>query len=353
MILAASPMKFERCMVFAGGGFRFGAYLGMYAAACDAGKKPDVLLASCGGAIAAALIHALPDDSTRQAWLCSPAMYDYCRAAVSTPHAALHRVLMRAAQRRFSKHLAPIIPDLFSEYMFEPPRFRIPLPPIVPYAAQPALAIIGAKVLFAPSDVGQVRGTRKLFAETVFACEHVQRLLAGETSALAQAPWHASSIAPSLSLESVCPLASTVLISTADVVYFPVVSHLGQRYSGGAIDLFPIEIAKRLAIEIIMEIKSPLDQNFAIPAWRSVYGIDGNARLHQVQQGFSDVWIDTSDTRQKLRHAQVQKKLDWRTGRITLVAPKTYTDFVTHMQAQWQYGYECGTAAFAKQRANN
>ena len=351
MTNAPKANKFERCMVFAGGGFRFGAYLGMYAAACDAGKKPDILLASCGGAIAAALIHALPDEHTRKAWLCSPAMYHYCCNTRATEHASVCRVLLLAGQRRFSRRLAPNVPDIFSEYLFEPPSSPMPLPKVERYADQPALAIIGAQILFAPSDVGKKRGAGKLFAETIFACERVHGLLARETAALAQNQWQTSSIAPHLSFESVYPLANTVLISTADVVYFPTVSHLGQRYSGGAIDLFPIEIAQQLAVEVIMEFKAPLDQNFAAPAWRSVYGIDGNARLQQVQEGFADVWIDTRDIRQKLRTAQVQKKLDWRTGRITLIAAKTHADFVAQMQAQWHYGYQRGAAAFAIQRA--
>lgn len=343
-------------MVFAGGGFRFGAYLGMYAAAVNAGKKPDILLASCGGAIAAAIIHALPDDDARKAWLCSQAMYDYCKQARSTPHAALYRVLLRALQRRFSKRKAPRIPDLFSEYLFEPPAAAIPLPPVDSYPGQPELAIIGAKILFVPAEVGQARGTRKLFAETVFADQRVHNLLRFATAAVAQDPWQGSTIAAELCFERLYPLASTVLISTADVVYFPAVSHLGQRYSGGAVDLFPIEIARQLAREIIMEFKAPLDRHFAQPAWLHVYGIDGNARLAQVQQnaGHADneVWIDTRDIRQKLRTDQVQKKFDWRTGRLSLVAPKTHADFVAQMQAQWRYGYQCGAVACAKQRGN-
>ncbi len=356
MNLAPTSNKFERCMVFAGGGFRFGVYLGMYAAARDAGKEPDILLASCGGAIAAALIHALPDEGARKDWLCSRQMYDYCRQARSTPHAALQRVLLRAAQRRFNTRLAPTIPDLFSEYLFDPPSDAIPLPQVVPYIGQPALAIIGAKLLFAPSDVGHARGARKLFAETIFASERIHNLLSRETAPLATGPWHASAITSSLCFESVYPLASSVLISTADVVYFPVVSHLGQHYSGGAIDLFPVEIAQQLAKEIIMEVKAPLDQTFAQPAWRSVYGVDGNARLAQVQQNYAKiaaVWIDTRDIRLQLRSAQVQKRLDWRTGRVSLVAAKTHADFVAQMQAQWRYGYQCGAAAFAKQHVNS
>ena len=48
-------------MVMAGGGFRFSICVGMHAAVCDVGQVPDVVLASCGGAIAAALNHREPD----------------------------------------------------------------------------------------------------------------------------------------------------------------------------------------------------------------------------------------------------------------------------------------------------
>ena len=336
--------KFDRCMVFAGGGFRFGAYLGMYAAACDAGKRPDVLLASCGGAIAAAIIHALPNEDARKAWLFSTQLFEYCTRARSTPHAALHRVLFRAAQRRINRKFAAVIPNIFTEYLFEPPNFALPLPAVVPYLNQPAIAIIGAKVLFTPSDVGKARGSQKLFAETIFAHERVLQLLYSARPAVATDP--KSAVAPEFCFESPSPLANAVLISTADVVYFPTAAHLGQCYSGGAIDLFPIEIAKLLAKEIIMELKGPLDQNFAQPAWRAIYGIDGNARIRQVQHAFADFWIDTRNIRQKLRTVQVQKRLNWRTGRIALSPPKTHAEFIAQMQAQWRYGYQRGAAAF-------
>ena len=35
---------YKRCMVMGGGGFRFGIYIGMYAALRQAGKAPDILL---------------------------------------------------------------------------------------------------------------------------------------------------------------------------------------------------------------------------------------------------------------------------------------------------------------------
>ena len=58
--------QYERCLVLAGGGFRFGYYLGIHAAAEEAEYVPDLLLATCGGAVAAAVIARLPDAAARK-----------------------------------------------------------------------------------------------------------------------------------------------------------------------------------------------------------------------------------------------------------------------------------------------
>ena len=117
--------KYQRCMVMAGGGFRFGIYLGMYAAACEAGRPPDLLLASCGGAMAAAIIHSLPDDRQRKAWLTSPQMYAFCCQLKPSYRSGIVPVFAQALQRKLSTKRAPLIPDLFNNYLFEIP---LPLP---------------------------------------------------------------------------------------------------------------------------------------------------------------------------------------------------------------------------------
>src|ERR1700712_1059102 len=128
------PPKCRRCLVFAGGGMRFGIYLGMHAAACDAGRAPDVLLASCGGALAAAIIQGLPDDAARKAWLASHAMYDFWRGLQPGPQAGIARMLWRAGRRFVSTQPAPTVPDLFHDYLFEVPH-HLPLPAAVPAPA--------------------------------------------------------------------------------------------------------------------------------------------------------------------------------------------------------------------------
>jgi hypothetical protein len=364
--------KYKRCMVFAGGGFRFGAYLGMYAAACDLGKAPDVLLASCGGAIAAAIIQSLPDNDARKAWACSAAMYQFWCDVQPTPKAAIGRVLWHSALRRFASGYAAIVPDLFQDYMFIAPE-RLPLPTLEEHdsthlrfcppagtasfnekwAGRPAVVIIGAKLLYQPAEVGQPRAGRKLLAECVFGPPNIHALLAMQQAALSPSPWQESSVARALCLISDASLPQAVRISTADMFYLPKQHFAGESYSGGAVNLFPIELAQALAEQVVMEFKAPLDRNFALPAWRSVLGIDGNARLRQVHAQFADVWIDTSDIRVALRTQQVQKMLHWRRNRIQLRPPATHALYVEQMLAQWQYGYERAREAFARNTPND
>jgi predicted acylesterase/phospholipase RssA len=359
--------KFKRCMVFAGGGFRFGAYLGMYAAACDLGKTPDVLLASCGGAIAAAIIQGLPDDNARKSWLCSAAMYQFWCDVQATPKAAIAHVLWQSALRRLDSGDAAIVPDLFQDYMFIAPE-HLPLPtfaehhsthlrscPLAGIASLnektgccPDVVIIGAKLLFKPRDVGQPRAGRKLFAECVFAPPNIQALLHTQEAALAQSPWQQSSVARELCLIGDASLHQAVRISTADMFYLPPQHFAGEIYNGGVVNLFPIELAQALAEQVVMEFKAPLDRGFALPAWRSVLGINGNARLRQVHAQFADVWIDTSDIRVALRAQHVQKTLHWRHNRIQLRPPATHAMYVEQMLAQWQYGYVRAQEAFAR-----
>ncbi|MEC5161749.1 MULTISPECIES: patatin-like phospholipase family protein [unclassified Janthinobacterium] len=341
--------KYQRCLVMAGGGFRFPYYLGMYAAAVDSGNPPDLLLASCGGSIAAAVIQALPDDAQRKAWVSSPAMYAFLCGLQSTPKAAIGRSFVRALKRRLQKGRTKLVPDLFDDYFFEIPP-ELPLPPRQSYDA-PAVAIVGGKILFEPEDVGQLRAGRKLFAETVFGDARSAALLDGMVSPLSAPQWGDNAIAPRLLTDVGMPIGDAVRISISDMFYFRCHAHEDQHYMGGVIDLFPIEVAQRMAHSVVIEMKAPFSQNAAIPALRAVLGIDGNQRLRHIHAQRADVWIDSSDVEQVLRSSGMQQKLAWRENRIRLVMPADYRSFVVQVETQWQYGYQRAREAFAKAAA--
>lgn len=346
-----SPEKFERCMVFAGGGFRFGCYLGMYAAAVETNNKPDILLAACGGAIAAAVIQALPDDQARRAWLASPEMYRFMSSLHSTSKAAIVPALAGAIARGMRRSCAPVIPDLFNDYLFDAVE-HLPLPEFEG-DSDVSIAIIGGKLLFSEHDVGKPRQGRKLFAETVFCNNHAAALLTGMTSPFADTRYGEHAIAPQVNTDTNMPLRDAVRISIADMFYSRCHSHASGDYLGGVVDLFPIEVAHRLAHRVLIELKSPFHQGLAIPAWRAVLGVDGNQRLREVHSQHADKWIDTSDISQTLKHAGVRKMIDWRGNRVRLVAPANYDEYVRQIDAQWEYGYRRALEAFSHTETND
>lgn len=333
-------------MMLAGGGFRFGYYLGMHAAAVDAGQEPDLLLATCGGAVAGAIIAGLPDSAARKAWLASPEMYAFFRGLRSGPRATPMRALANVARRRLDGGKAARIPDLYHDYLFKiPPLLPLP-PPLVGDKHAPALAIVGGKLLFGPQDVGQLRQGRAIYGVTLFCDMRTAALADGLKSAIGDDGW-SDAVAPHLAIDTAMPRADAARISIADMFYFRCQSAAGVDYTGGVVDLFPIELARGLAQHVTMEMKQSYDQLMAIPALRAVFGIDGNRRLRYVHGQPMDVWVDTSDVSQALRGSGVQKRIDWRRNRLVLEAPATYEQYVADVEAQWRYGYQRAREAYA------
>lgn len=334
-------------MVLAGGGFRFGYYLGMHAAAVDAGQEPDLLLATCGGSVAGAIIRGLPDNEARKAWVASPDMYRFFCGLQSSARAAPGRAILNLALRRLNPGKAGRLPDLFKDYMFEIPA-ELPLPPAEGQGAPaaPALAILGGKMLFSEDEVGRPRQGRQLYGVTLFCDEATAALARGLPSAIGSNGW-TDAVSPDLLVDTTMPVADAARISISDMVYFRCHSVNGAHYTGGVVDLFPVELARSLARHVTMELKPAYDQLTAIPALRAVFGFDGNRRLRHVHGQPVDVWVDTTDVGEVLRGNGIQKRVDWRRNRVKLVAPASYEQYVADVDAQWRYGYERAAEGYA------
>ncbi len=333
----------------AGGGFRFGIYLGLHAAACAAGRAPDLLLASCGGAIAAALIHRVPDLAEQRAWLTSPEMHQFWSSIAPAPTATIRRILLGVAHRAIDPRPAPRVPDLFNHYLHALP----PLPPLphgTPTIAQqgPDVALVGSRLLFTAAEVGQARGQRKLFEQTVFCNTRAAQLVDGMPAPLGGPEWGNTAVAPRVATDTTMPLDVAARISVSDMYYFACHPQGGAHYMGGVVDLFPIELAHRLAHRVVMEFKAPFEQLTSVPAWRAVLGTDANQRLRHVHAQHADVWIDTSDIMQALAKPYLRNVVAWRQNRVRLEPPPSYASFVQHMEDHWNYGYARGREAFAR-----
>jgi hypothetical protein len=338
-------------MVMAGGGFHFGYYLGVYAAMCKSGLRPDILLASCGGAIAAALIQALPDDEERKAWLSAPQMYHFWRGLQSTPKAKITSAFASAMRRRFLGNSAKYIPDLFHDYMFEIPA-QLPLPKHDQNNID--VAIVAGKLNYSGHEVGQLRGQRKLFSEIIFCDQRAADLLDSLSAPLSDAMYGDNAIAEQLLTETGMPMNDAVRASISDMFYFRCHSHGhgSGDYIGGVVDLFPIEVANRLADSVIMELKGGYDELYGIPAIRTVLGFDGNQRLHHVLKQHADVWVDTSDMEKYFLHQRIHQKIIWYKYKIQIVTPKSYEDYVRMIAAQWEFGFRRGMLGISASQSN-
>jgi hypothetical protein len=120
-----------------------------------------------------------------------------------------------------------------------------------------------------------------------------------------------------------------------NMYYFACHPQGGAHYMGGVVDLFPIELAHRLAHRVVMEFKAPFDQFMSVPAWRAVLGTDANQRLRQVHAQQADVWIDTSDIMQALSKRYMRNVLVWHQNRVRLEPMPHYAAFVQHMDDHW------------------
>lgn len=335
--------KYKHCMVLAGGGFRFAYYLGMYAAAEECGDPPDLLLATCGGALAAAIICGLPDHASRKAWLASPQMFEFVRGFTPGPGANLSVALAGLVGRAIGRS-PRVVPDLFQDYMFALPG---PLPlPAQAHSGAPDWAMVGTRMEFGQGDVGRPVGQEPLFTQCLFGNGRVAGLVHGMASPMHATPWGSKLIAPGIDANVDMALDVGARVSMSDVVYFPCCHHAGRDYSGGLVDLFPIEVAHRLAARVTMERKAPYARFSAAPALRAAFGIDANARLRHVLGQPAHRWVDTSDVASSLRNDCVGKGIRWRTGRFELRPPTRLADYQAQVDAQWKYGYARARAAF-------
>lgn len=340
----AGPKPYQRCLVMCGGGFRFGYYLGVYAAMEEHGHKPDLLLATCGAAIAANVIAGLETDAQRRAWLDSEAMFAFWQSLRWNPRQSMITVSKSLLKRWATPPQYKRIPDLYQDFLFSVPG-ELPLPPLSEKAGSD-VAVIAGKILYPQHATGQWRSA-PWFEETIFTNSPQLQHLHGQLSPVSAAFLPHSRVAPQLSVIQTADMADAARASVSDMFYFPCHRSPHGDFLGGVTDLFPMEIANALAAEVWMEKKAEYDWFKSLPAVRRVLGFNGNHRLRKMMQSPAAAWIDTSDMETALVEHQIRMRADWRQNRIHLSLPEKYEQFLAMNRLQWEYGYQRGMQTIA------
>lgn len=334
--------KFKRAVVFSGGGTRLMIYLGMLAALEELNMKPDVLIASCGGAFAATVINAFPDHISRKEYLKSEEYFRFVSGTVLTRHKKLSGIGLFTLKKLFDQRNAPFAEDVFSRYLVEMPQDLAEVFPSlknVRFSQEIPTVIIGSEVLFDPKESGQKRNGRKLYRKVIFTDPKTSEKINPEQIIISSENMKNSAVEEHISIKTDISLLESTRISVSDMFYVEPVFLQGKYFAGGAIDLIPAELAHHLADEIIIEKKqsyNPVEEALV----RSVLGFSGNARLEEIEQFPADFQIDTIHIKEDLKGHYLKKGINWKKFEIDFSFPESYERFAEDMEMQWQYGFD-------------
>ncbi|MGO2340247.1 MAG: patatin-like phospholipase family protein [Psychrobacter sp.] len=380
---------YERVQLFSGGGSRFGYYLGSYAALVEHDLKPDMIIGTCGGSLAAYLVKLASDPKDLQELMYSRELYSVIKAIRHvTPDEAgkrakirymthalkrlgLSRKASKAQQHRQADSYARLLDELQQLAMFRIDNEEQWLDELSSFASSgqsdfnanhttPEIAIIASRLYSMPFDSNMadaLANDNLKLQELLFAPLRLADYLSDLPAEQLTSPAHAFAserIHPPVKLLTQWDIQSVVRASMADMYYLPPthITKLGWCL-GGVINLTPIELACQLAETVFAETKDGYDAWLAAPAIKRVFGFDPNARLaavhsYQSKSALSKSepskstqphWLPFADNAQQLTGQNVHKRFNLQQMTVELIHAD-YDGFVQQMQAQWQYGYQ-------------
>ncbi|MDO5769112.1 MAG: patatin-like phospholipase family protein [Psychrobacter sp.] len=345
---------YQRVQLFSGGGSRFGYYLGSYAALCEMGLKPDLILATCGGSLAALLVDIAPDPLSLKSLIQSRELYQVIcasqpreRLPLCQPkptlslsnfsyftHALKRFYLSKQPSKLNKRHVDETYDDLLAELsklaMFEidnestwltalirlkPTESKelatLPSMPVTPSEdantdinkdtatdttqnTAPHIAIIASRLLADIDSSAQTNPPKAKLQEVLFA----PSLLAQHSTLMTalQCPTHQYAphrIKADIHAVYHWDIQQAVRASMADMYYLTptFIEDIGWCL-GGVIDLTPIEMACQLGATVFAETKADYDKWLAVPAIKRVFAFDAKRRLQGIQQCYSNLSSD-------------------------------------------------------------
>lgn len=331
---------YNSVQLFSGGGTRFGYYLGSYAALCEQGHRPELILATCGGSLAALLVDLAPEPQQLKVLMQSREFYEVIRASqprrplnnkaktlgLSTQYPdyfynalkrwRLTRQPHKLSQRQINESNDELLAELQHLAMFELGQDDEWLEALAKLRNNSAvldaqqnttdIAMIASRLLPAVARPPQEANAVPLMEpnsvqlqEILFAPNkliHYPKLSAELTCPTH--PYAPHRITREVHASYAWDIRQAVRASMADMYYLQPthINDLGWCL-GGVINLTPIELACQLAQTVFAETKSPYDKHLAAPAIQRVFGFDPNQRLNQVHShthsGVSSRTIDS------------------------------------------------------------
>ena len=351
---------FNRAIILSGMGLNFVTYLGLYDAALDAGVEPDLVIGASGGAVAAAIIAAFPDRQDRRRFLESEQFYRFFEAIeVEHPRPASQiGHMVRLASGRLG--IPPLTPNLETRPLIAyPEQIRQSLD--VPFPSRPdtpAIVLIAGRLDYPPGCA--VRLSRKLFTETWFTDPATAGHLRGIPSPVGDR-FRWGGVNRDTAVVDHVSITQAMRASISEPLLLEPAVIDNDRYIGGGIDAWPVEMADRLAEETV--VPRPNDLTFTIRLlFDGVFRYGSRRRWKEVERLPCAITVDMADYRDRLRDAtfwfQIRKNPQGGGAtsprkilsryQVVFDGPKDHEDFLAKTRIQYEYGYERGQESFAR-----
>lgn len=264
LVNVAQAKPYKRALILPAGGFIAAAHLATYHAASRAGLPADLVIGTCGGGLAAAIIEKFPDYPKKQLeFLTSRKVHKKLLEISRTKYAGtLHLLKMFATAKKLGRQQA------FSQkYLFDVPQDLelFETAGFVPKSETKSFATILQSTEFIPQI-----GSKKDFTQVYLTDTETAKYLQDQKSYVAQM-YPESHITENTKVVTDFNLNEATRASFPDPYMMPPFLKDSKVYMTGAVDGLPLELANQLADETLYFFKNDIPGP-ANNVFRKVFG---------------------------------------------------------------------------------
>ena len=335
----ACNKRFKNALVLAGGGITPGIALGMMAGARAAGKKPDVVITTCGSSLSTAVANAFDNPKDAYAFMKSRRFHRYLLDNVKVKSGLPLSIGMEMLNEGTE---ARRVPNVFDNYVLEIPTKMPPLLRETKYKSGDTRYItVAARALFNKSHVGRRAVQNRLYQQTFFTDTDTAKSLRNIPASIKKNfpdspiyPWTDVRTGVSTMQATRAAIADPFLMNPAEIG--------GENYFAGAIDLYPVETAQAIACDVTISGPPGDFGNLEDLAIRRGYGYSPKERIKQLGRYKGVRWID--------KKGATEIGMDPGMKGLTLVnkIPTDYYEFANLIERQYEFGYNRAYAAYAE-----
>lgn len=339
IILSSSvwAKPFKRALVLAGGGLAPISYASIAKHLEYYGWKPDVIITTCGSSLSSSALMAYPDREQLYNFFLSKDFHSFMR----TPELKLRSAF------EIQKFLNPVTEQLnmtmFTDYIMDIPN-QVEMRGAKTHFPQSGTRyiMIAGKALFSPGE--NFEALRYRYKETYFTDSSTAAILRGRRSAVAK-QFPKSYIDPYVEVRTDFEPLEAARASISDPLLINPAEFDGEHFLTGGINLYPIELAKDIADEIMVTypLKFP---DYMSEIVEKTYGYSALKRQEWVSQQTGFNWIDVYGKNNGFSPELVFLK-------VYEGVPKNFFMYRKIAKMEWEFGQERAAQALNAKANNN